>query len=164
LLPWLTQFMYGSPMVSKFKDPQNRWVTIAVFKETATENKEYVCMTLEEGRQRFIDCADPLGIVFADTYLGGYQHWKAISNSAKLRPIIQEWEEELEIRIRSEELKRIQTIAEGGHFQASKLLMDRGWIKRAAGKPSKDEVARETRVQAKMSDEWKADVVRIKRD
>ena len=145
-----------------FKDVGHRWVTVGLFKETAGPNKDYICMTLEEARIRFVECGDILGVVFADRYLGGYQHWKAIQASS-LAPVIAEWVEELEVRIRSKQLSSISVLADEGHFQAAKFLNDRGWEKRAAGKPSKNEVQRETRVQARMKEGFKADIARIKR-
>jgi len=146
-----------------FKDSINRWVTTGLFKETAGPNKEFICMSLKEARKAFMECGDILGVDFADKHLGGFQHWKAINASPVLRPIITEWEEELEVRIRSKQIKRIDTLAEEGQFQAAKFLADRGWDKRAAGKPSKEEVTRETKVQAKIKDSFSADIARIKR-
>ncbi len=149
--------------MDKFKDPQNRWVTVGLFRETCTTSDDYVIMTLEEARQRFVDCGDITGIDFADKYLGGFQHWKAVQGSARLKPIIAEWMEELEVRIRSQQIKRIDSLAGEGQFQAAKFLADRGWEKRGAGRPSKEEVERETRVQAKMDKEFTSDIARIKR-
>jgi hypothetical protein len=146
-----------------FKDSINRWVTTGLFKETAGQNKEFVCMTLQEARDKFMECGDILGIDFADQHLGGFQHWKNINASPVLQPIIADWVEELEVRIRSKQIKRIDTLAAEGQFQAAKFLADRGWEKRAAGKPSKEEVQRETKVQAKMKDSFSADIARIKR-
>lgn len=146
-----------------FKDSVNRWVTRGIFAETAGQNKDHICMTLEEGRQRFVECGDMLGISFADKYLGGYQHWKAVQNSAALKGHIAEWKEELEVRIRSKELERIAGMAGDGQFQASKFLMDRGWDKRVAGRPSNEEVERQTKVDARVAKEFQGHVSRIKR-
>lgn len=145
------------------KDTMGRWVTSGFFKETAGENKSFVAMTIEEARTRFIKCNDMFGIDFADKYLGGFQHWKAIQASPVMQPYVAEWKEELELRLRSLQLKRIASLSDEGQFQAAKFLMDRGWEKRSAGKPSKDEVARETRVQSNMAKDFKADFARIKR-
>jgi hypothetical protein len=150
--------------MAKFKDSMNRWVTSGLFKELATRNPEFICMTLEEGRERFIACGDPTGIAFADKHLGGYQHWKALKNCKALERYIGEWEEELEVRLMADSLQSIIKSSENDHYQASKFLIDRGWKKRRAGKPTKDEVERETRVQAKLKESWNADVKRIKRD
>lgn len=120
-------------------------------------------MTLQEARDKFMECGDILGIDFADQHLGGFQHWKNINASPVLQPIIADWVEELEVRIRSKQIKRIDELAADGQFQAAKFLADRGWEKRAAGKPSKEEVARETKVQVKMKDSFSADIARIKR-
>jgi len=151
-------------MDNRFKDTQNRWVTSGLFKETAATNKSFVIMTLDEGRERFIECGDPTGVVFADKWLGSYMQWVEIKSCKALAKHIREWEEELEARIRSGALLNIYDQAGDGHFQASKFLMDRGWEKRKAGKPSKAEVERETRVQAKVKEGWSNDISRIKRD
>ena len=149
--------------MSRFKDIGNRWVTVGLFEETAGPNKDFICMTLAEGKARFMECGDLLGIEFADRHLGGYQHWKALMSSPTLLPVLSEWVEELEVRIRSKQLVTISGLADAGHFQASKFLSDRGWDKRPSGKPSADEVERETRVQVKMKDSFTADIARIKR-
>ena len=146
-----------------FKDTMGRYVTTGFFKETAGPNKSFVAMTIEEARQRFMKCDDILGIDFADKHLGGYRHWKAIQASPVMQPYVAEWKEELEIRLRSKQLKRIAVLSDEGQFQAAKFLMDRGWEKRAAGKPSKEEVVRETRVQSNIAKGFKEDFARIKR-
>ena len=145
-----------------FKDPiKNTWITSGLFKETAGPNKSFILFTVEEARKLFVQSGDPTGVVFADEHLGGYQHWKALKDCNPLKPYIAEWEEELEVRIRSKQLGNIMKQADEGHFQAEKFLMDRGWEKRGAGRPSKEEVERETRVQSAIKNDYKADVARI---
>jgi len=149
--------------MSKFRDRQGRLITNGLFEETAV-NKEYVQYSLEELRSEYIEMRDPTGYKFSQEFLENYQHWKALKDSVALAPIIADWEEELEVAIRCQEIERIGEIAKTGHFQASKFLTDRGWEKRKPGKPSKEEVQRETRVQSKMADAFSADIKRIKRD
>lgn len=135
-----------------FKDSINRWVTVGLFEETAGPNKEFVCMTIDEARQLFIECDDMTGYVFCTQYLGGYQHWKAILSSPKLEPYIEEWKEELEVKKRSEALNRIEREAQTGHFQANKFLADRGWETRKAGRPSNEEIEKNVRREKKLRD------------
>lgn len=146
----------------RFKDNTGRWVTRGLFKELGLV-PEFIIMTLEEGRSRFIEAEDPTGVVFADRWLGGYAHWKALKKCVQLAPYIREWEDELEVRIRSKQIEHIRGMALGGHFQASKFLVDRGWDVKKAGRPSKEEVERETKVQARLDADFKADVIRLDR-
>lgn len=145
-----------------FKDSMNRWVTVGLFKETAGPNKDYVCMSLDEARQKFIDCDDMTGYTFAVTHLGGYKHWKAILSSPVLREYIEEWEEELEVKKRAAALQRIEKEARTGHFQANKFLTDRGWQTRKAGRPSNEEVEKNLKREGKLQNEVEHFLVPIK--
>lgn len=100
---------------------------------------------------------------FATTYLLGWNHWKRLNENKQLRKHFDEWREELELKIRSQAVKDImdQCASEGGSFQAAKWLADRGWDKRAAGRPTKQEKEREDRIQERINDEFAADVVRL---
>lgn len=122
-----------------------RWVTVGLFSETAGPNKDFIIMSLDEACERFVECNDPTGYVFAKQYLGGYKHWKALLSSPVMADHIEIWLEELELKLRCESVKRIIKTAEKGHFQANKCLVDRGWDNRKAGRPSKEEVERHTK-------------------
>jgi predicted transcriptional regulator len=47
------------------------------------------------------------------------------------------------------------------NFQANKWLSDRGWEKRGAGRPSKQEKLKEERMQQRIEDEFSADIKRM---
>ena len=146
-----------------FKDVKGCWLTLGLFGNTAGNFKKGVIWKhTDDARKAFIECADPTGVVFADKYLGGYEHWLAVKASKGLEVTIASWEEELEARMRSEALIGIKAMALDS-FQASKFLMDRGWAKKGAGRPTKEAVAKETRVQSKMAVSYLNDVKRIKR-
>lgn len=151
--------------MSKFKDSQNRWFTTGLFKETAVGDKAFVVYTLDEAKKLYLDSEDITGYTFATNHLGGWHHWQALFNSPTLEPILREWEEELEVKLRSKAIMQITEIAktEKG-YQAAKFLADRGWKVRDAGRPSKAEIQKETRVQAKMYEEFGDNVLQLKRD
>ncbi len=100
---------------------------------------------------------------FANTYLLGWNHWKRLTENKMLRKHIDEWREELELKVRSQAVKDIidQCANEGGSFQAAKWLADRGWDKRAAGRPSKQEQEKETRIQENIQSEFADDLARM---
>ncbi|MDB4302068.1 hypothetical protein N9924_00730 [bacterium] len=106
---------------------------------------------------------DPTEYDFATTYLLGWNHWKRLNDNKVLRKHFDEWREELELKLRSQAVRDImdQCANEGGSFQAAKWLADRGWDKRAAGRPSKSEQDKESRIQERIDDEFKDDVVRM---
>jgi hypothetical protein len=55
----------------------------------------------------------------------------------------------------------ISMTAEEKSFQAAKWLADKGWDKRRAGRPSKDEVEQEKKMQASLEEEYGSDVKRL---
>lgn len=149
--------------MSKFKDPIGRWFTVGMFHEYAT-NPETAIYHIEEAKQLYLDCGDITGYRFSTTYLGGWKHWLALHNSPILEPILKEWEEELEVKLRSEAVQNIVTLSKlDKGYQAAKYLADRGWkVRESAGRPSKEEIQKETRVQSKMYDEFK-NVIELKK-
>lgn len=112
-------------------------------------------------KRLYIEKEDPTEYEFANEYLLGWQHWKRLCENKVIRKYIDEWREELEVKLRSRGIKEAINAAEKGGFQAAKWLADRGWEQRGAGRPSKDEVEREKKFQARVSDEYGADVVRL---
>ncbi len=150
--------------MSEFKTTGGRWITVGLFKETAGPYKEGVRWTLEEAKQLFLETNDPTGWTFANEHLGGYQHWLALRHAKGLEDILKEWDTEIEVKLRYLGLKNVIKSAKGGHYQASKFLVDKGWDVRTAGRPSNEEVDHERKVQAKIKDSFLADVKHIKRD
>lgn len=151
-------------MKPKFKDSVGRWITVGLFEETAGPNKDFILMTIDEARKRFLETQDITGYIFAKLHLGGLQHWKALQASPVLAPLIEEWVEEMEVAKRSDALLRIEAEARGGHFQANKFLADKGWVNRPAGRPSKAEVEREMNKQTKIANNVKSFLRPVKVD
>lgn len=115
-------------------------------------------------KRLFLECEDPTEYAFANKYLLGWSHWKRLNDNSVLSGHFQEWRDELELKIRSQAVMDIMgQCAESsqGSFQAAKWLADRGWDKRAPGRPTKQEAEREKRMQDKIAEEWTADVVRM---
>lgn len=149
--------------MKQFKDPIGRWFTTGMFKETS-DNPKYVIYTLEEAKQLYLECGDITGYTFATQHLGGWRHWLALHNSPKLEPLLKEWEEELEVRLRSSAVKQIIDLSRGEKgYQAAKYLADRGWKVRDAGRPSKAEIQKETKTQSKMYEEFQDNIVSLKK-
>jgi len=140
--------------MNKFKDTVNRFRTISLFKETAV-TQEHVLYTIEEARSLFIESNDPTGYKFATECLGGWKHWKAIKNSGPLYHYIEQWEEELEVKLRSQAVGNMLNLALGDKgYQASKFLIDGGWKQKTAGRPTKAAVQKEAKMANKVYEEF----------
>jgi hypothetical protein len=100
---------------------------------------------------------------FATKHLLGWQHWKRLCENKQIRSHIDEWREELELKIRSQAIRDMQNLcaSESGNFSAAKFLADRGWEKRAPGRPSKIDKEKEERLSDRLSEEFSADIIRL---
>lgn len=104
-------------------------------------------------RKQYLLLEDPTEYEIATRYFESWTHWKKVRESSKIKPHIDEWREELEVKLRSKGVKGIYTKMEDGDYQASKWLAEKGWVTktpRKAGAPSKEEKIGEARKAAKV--------------
>lgn len=114
-------------------------------------------------KRLYLETEDPTEYEFAVKYLIDWAHWKRLNANKALSAHFEEWREELELKIRSQAVKDMMSLcaSENGNFSAAKFLADRGWDKRAAGRPSKSEKEKEQRMSDRLMDEFHADVRRL---
>jgi hypothetical protein len=121
------------------------------------KGKEYPSL-----KRLYLEMEDTTEYVFANEYLLGWNHWKRLCENKLIRKEIDQWREELELKLRAKGMKSIIESAVEGNYNACKFLTDRGWDKRAAGRPSSAEVQREKAMQSKLADEFSADIKRLR--
>lgn len=158
---------------SKLVDTMGRPLTQSLFLEIGYS--DFAVYTLKEFdyeykgkkypslKRLFLQEEDPTEYSFAEKHLLGWQHWKRLCDNKTIAAHIEEWREELELKVRSQAVRDMMNLcaSEQGNFSAAKFLADRGWEKRAAGRPSKAEKERHLRVEEKINDEFQADVIRL---
>ena len=157
-----------------FKDSKNQWLTRGLFYElsdyTVTDFTQFTIgekditkkgKKLLSLKKRFLEVGDPTEYEFAIQHLGGWSHWKAILNSPPILKHVEEWREELEIKIRSKAIYRMVDHAKEGSYQADKFLADRGWDTRKAGAPSKAEKAGHKKTDKRLAEVINADFKRL---
>lgn len=158
---------------SKLVDTMGRPLTQSLFLEIGYS--EYAVYTLKEFdyeykgslypslKKLYLKEEDPTEYVFAEKHLLGWQHWKRLCDNKVIRKHVDEWREELELKIRSQAIRDMMGLcaSENGNFSAAKFLADRGWDKRGAGRPSKAEKERQDRIQDRIDEEFAADVARM---
>lgn len=86
---------------------------------------------------------DPTEYTFAITVFGYWDIWDTIRNAPQLRPHVERWRKEVEIKVKSEALKIIAEEAKGGgrsSFTAAKLLLDRGWLEKDTASKAKQKL------------------------
>lgn len=96
----------------------------------------------------YVQEMDPVGHSFAQKYLLGWDHWCKIRDNAQNREVVQRWEDELEVKIRSQALQEIlmASRSEKGSFPAAQFLVKGGWVAKKMGRPKADEVLRKKAV------------------
>lgn len=159
------------PTREQMQDAMGKPITQSLFLEIGyTDQAVYTLKDLDHEhngkyypslKRLYLECGDPTEYEFATTYLLGWKHWLRLCDNRMVRKHIDEWREELEVKLRSKGVKNVLESAKAGNYQAARWLADRGWDTRGAGRPSKADVEKEKRVQAAMSEEYEADVIRL---
>lgn len=162
-----------TPSKDKMIDTMGRPITQSLFLEigysesavyTLKEHDfEYNGKVLQSIKKLYLEIADPTEYEFATACFLGWSHWQRLCDNKAIKKHIDEWRYELEVKLRSGGVKAAIAAANGGNFQASKWVADRGWDSRGAGRPSKADVEKETKIQAAISEEYSADILRLRK-
>lgn len=140
---------------SKLKDTQGRPLTQGLFLEVGY-NTKYAVYTLKDDdyeydgkiypslKRLFLEMEDVVEYDFATKYLLGWNHWKRIQANKIFSQHIEEWREELELKLRSQAVRDILDMtADEKSFQAAKWIADKGWEKLQKGRPRTAEKLKE---------------------
>lgn len=159
------------PSKDKMVDSAGRPITQSMFLEVGYSDSAIYTLKDEdytyEGKmypslkRLYIEEADPTEYSFAVKYLLNWKQWLRLCENKLIRKHIDEWREELEMKLRSKAVKEMIENSRKGKIQASKWLADKGWAQRGAGRPSKAEIASEKVFAARINDEYGADVIRL---
>lgn len=151
--------------MSKFSTENNVHYTNALFLEKNQTDLELAIYTLASDditidgktyislRKQYLLLEDPTEYAIASKYFDSWTHWKKVRESSKLKEDIDEWREELEVKLRSKGVKGVYDKALDGDYQASKWLAERGFAEKKTtrrGRPSDAEVIGEARKEAKV--------------
>lgn len=157
----------------KLKDTMGKPLTQSLFLEIGYS--EFSVYTLKDQdytykgkvypslKQLYLKEEDPTEYAFATKHLLGWQHWKRLCENKAIAKHVEEWREELELKLRSQAVRDMQNLcaSENGNYSAAKFLADRGWEKRGAGRPSKAEKDKYLRIEERLDEEFGADIKRL---
>tara|TARA_R110002096_G_scaffold83998_2_gene194304 strand:+ start:349 stop:840 length:492 start_codon:yes stop_codon:yes gene_type:complete len=145
--------------LNKFKGSKGHWLTKKLFLETCQGDLDRVLYTIREDdktyrgitypsiQKIFVELEDPTEYFIAKEYFGSWKHWVILSEGI-LSTEIESWRDELEVRLRAKGLEQIIKLSGDGDRNAAKILLDKGWSKRKAGAPSKQDKVNELKKQA----------------
>lgn len=120
----------------KFTNSNGRNYLQGLFYETTLADKATVLYTLKEVdhegypslRRLYLECADLTEYTFSVQHLNGWSHWQELVAAKWFQPYLLEWRAELQDKLRSEIISRIEAIAKDldnkGALQANKTLLD----------------------------------------
>lgn len=114
----------------------------------------------------YIEMEDVTEYEFAMATLGSYKHWERVLESPIIRPHVDQWRKELNLKLKARAMKSIiksATEDEKLSFQAMKYLADNEYLdkKNKRGRPSKDEVKAELKREVEINKSFRDDAERI---
>ena len=117
-------------------------------------------------KKLYIEMEDVTEYDFAHAAIGSYKHWERLLESPIIRPHIEQWRKELNLKLKARAMKSIIKAAtedEKLSFQAMKYLADNEYLdkKGKRGRPSKDEVQAELRKEVQTNKTLLDDAARI---
>jgi hypothetical protein len=134
-----------------FKELDFQGLGLAIF-TTGSEDLIEDGKTYKSLRKIYLELEDPTEYEVSK-HFDSWAHWKKVRESSKIKPLVNEWREELEVKLRSKGVKGVYSKALDGDYQASKWLAEKGWVPVGAkkrGAPSKEEVVAEARKEARV--------------
>lgn len=154
-------------------DDRGRYKTLSLFLEIAYDkdaiftlkdyDHSYNDKTYTSLKRLYLEESDPTEYRFATKYLAGWDHWQRICGNKVLSQYVEKWRHELELKLRSEGVQHILDSARSkGNWQAAKFFAEKGWERREAGRPSKEEVEKNLAIETKIASEFEDDIARFK--
>lgn len=157
-----------------FYDSKGRYLTQGLFLEIGYKtqfavytldgkDKDYKGKIYPSLKRLYLEMEDPTEYSFAIEHLADWDHWLRLKENKVLSPYFQKWKDELDVLLMCQAVKNIQDISSSDSgFQANKWLADRGWEKRRAGRPSKEEQQRRDALKQRVDREFSEDFDRMK--
>jgi hypothetical protein len=159
----------------QMRDVEGRFRTQSLFWETSTKREKYPPLfTLKDKESKGLPSLRQIYFTyehlpeheyeFALDVFGSWELWNKIATESTVRHHIVEWRKELEMKVRASAMKAmIQSALNDGSKGAAtaKYLSEAGWRGTARGRPTKEELQRELKVQAGIAKEFEADLERI---
>ena len=160
---------------NQLRDSNNAPLTQSLFVETNGTQKDPI-MTLGDNdlkmngntlyslKKIYMEEADPEEYKVAMRIFGSWAHWRRLLDNKKIMKYIVQYREELDVSIRSGAVRSLIASAmldSPKGISAAKYIAEKGWKKRKAGAPSREEVKSELKAQVEIDAELEEDMKRL---
>jgi hypothetical protein len=88
-------------------DKFGRRIVLSLFKEFVRTDFTPLWSLNDDWKPIYLETADPTEYETAMRLIGDWEHWLAIRNHPKIKPIIDKWAKEVEVRIRSKAIRQM---------------------------------------------------------
>ena len=164
------------PYSSPFRNSVGQRYLKGLFYEELGIDKSSALYTLKDQDHKgfvslyrlYMECGDLTEYRFAMKYLDGWEHWEMLSSSEWFSQYISRWRRELELRIRSEALATIISVARAteapNSYYANKYLLEGSWKpagEKRAGRPTKVAIQQEAHRIASKAQQEASDLERV---
>lgn len=136
-----------SKIKEKVVDSYGRKVVLSLFHDFKRSDAKFEPMfTLEDWKVSFMECADPTEYSAAMRCIGDWEHWLLIRNHPRIKPVIDGWHKELEVKLRSEAFKSMVVHSrDKGGAPAARWLAEGAYAKDVLGRKSSKKEEQEVR-------------------
>lgn len=127
-------------------------------KDVVKDGKLYLSL-----KQLYLEAEDIGEYHFVKKYMYSWLQWERLLNNAVIRPFINQWRDELEVKLRSIAIRTLcdlSSTSEAKNTAAAKYIADKAYATKAT-KKDQQEKARELAVAEQISKETKDDMKRI---
>ena len=156
-------------------DAKGAPITQGLFLETSYGDTKHVMYTLKSRdyvykgkrlpsiKKIYLAMEDPTEYEFAYEAFLDWDHWNRIKANKLIAKHMEGWKDELDVRLACKELRNLQAQSDDGKTAATNKMFD-FLVKgvRGAGRPSKDEVERQAKMEARVYDEFQEDLARMR--
>jgi hypothetical protein len=136
-----------SKIKDKVVDSYGRKVVLALFTDFKRPDSKFEPLfSLEAWKECFMECSDPTEYSVAMRCIGDWDHWTTIRNHPRVKPIIDGWHKELEIKLRSDAFKAMVVHSrDKGGAPAARWLAEGSYAKDVLGRKSNKKEEEEVR-------------------
>lgn len=149
-----------------YKDELNQSATRLPSKKLFKQYDPSGSQDLDEWRRVFVETGDPTEYEAAIILCGTWSEWERIKYEWPYfaKNILTEWQEELEVKLRSRAIKCLVAASTSGEKDASaaaKWLAEGKYNPKGVGRPNKDKKSLEAKIKERVKEETDDEVSRV---
>lgn len=155
----MKHFNYES-IREKVVDAYGRRIVLSLFSEFKRTEFEPLWSLHKDWKPIFIETADPTEYETAMRLIGDWEHYQAIRTHSKLKPIFDKWAKEVEVKLRSDSIRKmVRHSAAPNGAAAAKWLAEGAFMGRVL--KNKQEKQEEEAIRDEIADRVAGDMERL---